>query len=762
MQSNFDKHFKYFKRKYDRYQLQEIECFISSNPKEFWNKLNKLGPKKTFNIPMEVVDKDGNILRGNSDVLACWKLAFEGLFKLDLDNNFDVLFLEICRYFVMQNEKEMNSPFYNTPDMFMNRAISIDEVQRQITQAKSGKACGPDSIPYEATKNENTILLFHKLINLVFDTGCLPELWTKAIIFPIPKSSQADPKVPLNYRGIILLCNFAKLYSGILNKRLLSYLEVNNKLVDEQNGFRPDRSCLDHVFSLTTIIKNSIYRKRDVFALFIDFKKAFDLINRELLMAKMKLIGITGKLYFAIKSMLTSTQSCVKINNQFSDYFSVDNGVRQGDPISATLFAIYINDLIIEINEFKLGIDFGDHNIAALLYADDLVLFRHSESKLQKLINIVYKWTLRWRIIINKDKSKIMHFRKKLKSPTEFKFQLGSDELKLVKSYKYLGITLDYCLNFNENLDILASSAQRALGSIINKYKNYRSMGFQTYTKLYDSCVKPIIDYCSPVWSHTDSNKTELVQHRAIRAFMGVHRYAPLDGLYGDMGWLPSNYRRKLEVFRYWNRLVKIENHRITKQIFLFDYQQQSKYTWSSYIKSLFIEINMVNFYNSFMTCNINTVKNLLIQKHIQNWKSRILSKPKLRFYNIFKNIPMTENYVSMNLSSIERSYLAQLRLGILPLEIETGRYKSIPIDNRKCKLCNLNLVEDEKHILFTCTLYNDIRLDWKNKLTWYMSDFETLSENEKLNVIFICPRITAKYIIKLIDTRKEKIYNEL
>ena len=92
-------------------------------------------------------------------------------------------------------------------------------------------------------------------------------------------------------------------------------------------------------------------------------------------MAKMKLIGITGKLYFAIKSMLTSTQSCVKINNQFSDYFSVDNGVRQGDPISATLFAIYINDLIIEINEYKLGIDIGDHNIAALLYAGDLVLF---------------------------------------------------------------------------------------------------------------------------------------------------------------------------------------------------------------------------------------------------------------------------------------------------------------------------------------------------------------------------------------------------
>ena len=169
------------------------------------------------------------------------------------------------------------------------------------------------------------------------------------------------------------------------------------------------------------------------------------------------------------------------------------------------------------------------------------------------------------------------------------------------------------------------------------------------------------------------------------------------------MGWLPSNYSRKLEVFRYWNRLMKLENHRITKQVFLFDYQSQSKYTWSSYIKSLFIETDKVNLFHSLVTCNINTVKYLLIQKHIQNWKSQVLSKPKLRFYNIFKNIPVTESYVSINLSSIERSYFAHFRLGILPIEIET--YKSVPINNRMCKLCNLNLVEDEKHILFTCTL---------------------------------------------------------
>ena len=91
-------------------------------------------------------------------------------------------------------------------------------------------------------------------------------------------------------------------------------------------------------------------RKQDVFAAFVDFRKAFDLINKQLLLTKLIQYDITGKMYFAIKSMLMTNKSCVKVNNLFTEYFYVENGVRQGDSISSTLFAIYINDLVTEIN----------------------------------------------------------------------------------------------------------------------------------------------------------------------------------------------------------------------------------------------------------------------------------------------------------------------------------------------------------------------------------------------------------------------------
>jgi hypothetical protein len=130
-------------------------------------------------------------------------------------------------------------------------------------------------------------------------------------------------------------------------------------LLDEQNGFRPNRSCLDHVFSLTTIIKTSLSNKKDVFVAFIDFRKAFDFVNKDLLLTKLVQENVTGSIYFAVKSMLERNQSCIKINGLFSEYFSIDNGVRQGDSISPTLFALFINDLIKEINLYNLGIELG-------------------------------------------------------------------------------------------------------------------------------------------------------------------------------------------------------------------------------------------------------------------------------------------------------------------------------------------------------------------------------------------------------------------
>ena len=97
--------------------------------------------------------------------------------------------------------------------------------------------------------------LLFKLFSFCFEKHIVPSLWLKSVVRPIPKSSDKNPYVPLNYRGISLISCIGKIYSSILDNRLISYLDENNILVDEQNGFRKSRSCEDHIFTLSPLSK---------------------------------------------------------------------------------------------------------------------------------------------------------------------------------------------------------------------------------------------------------------------------------------------------------------------------------------------------------------------------------------------------------------------------------------------------------------------------------------------------------------------------
>lgn len=114
---------------------------------------------------------------------------------------------------------------------------------------------------------------------LFFECGIILSIWYKAIICPILKDSSTDIIISLNYRGISLFSVVAKIFSSVLNKTLVIYLDDKNLPVDEENGFRSGRSCLDHVFTLNSIIKN----KNSTFVTFIDLQKAFDMVDRGLM-----------------------------------------------------------------------------------------------------------------------------------------------------------------------------------------------------------------------------------------------------------------------------------------------------------------------------------------------------------------------------------------------------------------------------------------------------------------------------------------------
>ena len=190
------------------------------------------------------------------------------------------------------------------------------------------------------------------------------------------------------------------------------------------------------MYNLTSISQHRLSKNKDTYTEFIDMAKAFDCVNRELLLNKLLQFNIDGKIYFAIKALYSDTMNCVRLNGHFTGWFQSLLGVRQGDTLSPTLFNIFINDLIYEMNNLNLRIAIGEKRISLLLYADNIVILAESEFDLQLMLNCLLAWCQKWRFSVNDAKSKIIHFRGMKKAITQFEFKIGTKPLKVVSKYK--------------------------------------------------------------------------------------------------------------------------------------------------------------------------------------------------------------------------------------------------------------------------------------------------------------------------------------
>ena len=230
-----------------------------------WNQIKKLNcpPKRP---PLEIVKEDGTVTRNRKEVSDKWYQDISRLFngiKENPDMAFDQKFYEeivgIREQFEKMSEGDQEAFGCTNGSDQLNRRLDFQEVSEAIDQAKLRKAYL--QIPNDVLKNHNAKVLLYKFLDLCFVTGLSPTDWSFSNIKPIPKPDK-DPRDPLQNRCISIMCCVAKIFSWILNKRLQKHLESNNLLVDEQNGFRTARSCIDHLFVLVTVLRNRKEHKK--------------------------------------------------------------------------------------------------------------------------------------------------------------------------------------------------------------------------------------------------------------------------------------------------------------------------------------------------------------------------------------------------------------------------------------------------------------------------------------------------------------------
>lgn len=272
----------------------------------------------------------------------------------------------------------------------------------------------------------------------------------------------------------------------------------------------------------------------------------------------------------------------------YSEWFETTSGVKQGDNLSPTLFSLFINDLAQEITNLQCGVKFDDDMLSILLYADDIVLLAKTEHDLQNMLNCLFNWCHKWRLVVNESKSKIMHMRPSRWRITEYQFKFGEKTLELVESYKYLGIYVDEHLNYKFTATMLAEAGSRALGALRHKIHHLKGILLGTYTTLFNSGVTPILDYCAGVWGVGNFKCIEDVQLKAARYYLGVHRFCPLTAIEGEIGWVRCATRRKLDVIKLWNKILTLNDQRLPKRVLNYDIRMMNTIdNWSSDLASL-------------------------------------------------------------------------------------------------------------------------------------------------------------------------------
>ncbi|CAG2245226.1 unnamed protein product [Mytilus edulis] len=190
--------------------------------------------------------------------------------------------------------------------------------------------------------------------------------------------------------------------------------------------------------------------------------KAFDSVNHTILWNKLLAVGVYGNMYKVIRCLYSKLQSAVRLSpTMFTEWFSVDSGVRQGDNLAPTLFALFIDELVPLINGLSCGALIGDDMISCLLYADDLVLISGTVDGLQNQLNALNDWTKTQLMNVNTEKTKIMHIRKTTKDRTQFTFRLGDNIVAFVNKYRYLGLTLSEHIDYNVSVSELLSADEQ-------------------------------------------------------------------------------------------------------------------------------------------------------------------------------------------------------------------------------------------------------------------------------------------------------------
>lgn len=451
-----------------------------SNPKETWKHISAL-INRTNDTSKNMVINYNNVIHHNSqDISNIFNNYFSNLFnKSSIINS----------TFVSYIKNKPNETFYIFPTN-PNEIISI------VSKFSNSNAKDIYNISNAFLKKiiEPLAHILSFLFNRSFEIGVFPDCLKKSKVVPIFKSG--SPQDITNYRPISIIPSIAKIIEKIMEIRLTSFFNKHKILTNQQFGFRKGRSTELALIAFLNDIYINRNNNQHTLAVFIDFSKAFDSINHQILIKKLELYGLKGLVLNWFRSYLSKRQQSVKINSTNSNFKYLDSGVPQGSILGPILFNLYINDIV-----------FSSHDLHFVIYADDTTVYNSSDnindlfSNMSKNLDRLNEWATANQLLINTKKTKSMLFKYSKKfTLNKINLKLGNFDIEIVETFKLLGVIIDHSLTFKDHINNISKKINKNLG-VINRLKFYLTKS--TILTLYYSLIFPYIFYCNIIWGFT-------------------------------------------------------------------------------------------------------------------------------------------------------------------------------------------------------------------------------------------------------------------
>ena len=442
-----------------------------NNPKKFWKQINELLPNSKGSEIQELYDETtGEIFNG------------EGI--NDHINNY---FANIGPRLAAECTPDLTSGLNKRPVdpnnvelHFKRTPFTEDEVRKVCKKIDINKSSAIPDVKTLVLKDSflANIPKVTWLFNSSLQASIFPDSWKLSSVVPLPKVN--NPKIASDLRPVALTPLPGKLMEKLMCTRLQHWLDSNKILVDNQHGFRKNRSTITAICKFLNVIYTYLNQFKNPTVIFLDLKKAFDTVSHSKLLEKMRVLGLDYVSLQWFNSYLGNRSQCVSLNGTTSGILPLTYGVPQGSILGPILFSIYINEItnILSCN--------------VILYADDTVILHDDVTVLQNNLNRIATWCNTNQLTINVKKSQWMRLNvcNDQIDQRNIDIKISNQNLEKVKVYKYLGVYIDNQLNFQHHHKI----SMRNINYKVSHFKRIRKFITRHAAEMIYKCtILPVL-----------------------------------------------------------------------------------------------------------------------------------------------------------------------------------------------------------------------------------------------------------------------------